>query len=90
MSQRVRDAVGRLADVRDRAVDPALASAIEEVIAEAMTEITTLHSIAQDLAARISARQEQELVALHVSTTFSRAHLKPQLIAHEIMTSDLL
>lgn len=55
-----------------------------------MTEELTLDLSAQDIAARISARQERELVALYGPTSFSRNHLSPQLIVQEIMASDLL
>lgn len=90
MSRRLRELAGRLADVRDRASDPALVEAIENVIAEAMTEILTLDSSAQELAKIISNRQERELVALYGPTSFNRAHLDPRLIAEEIRSADLL
>lgn len=90
MAQSLREVAVRLGDFKDRVSDPELVSAIEDVIAEAVAEILARDTVAQDLGVRISARQVQELVALYGPTSFSRAHLAPELIAQEIMQSGLL
>jgi hypothetical protein len=83
MSRRLRDAVSRLQEVKDRVSDLAAADAIQGVIAEALKEILLRDSVAKDLAPRISALQEEKLVKLYGPTGFSRAHLEPELICRK-------